>query len=287
MSSHKPVEFARTEITLPEFDNPPVIEVALSVQFESLQKLKGPQVGLLWGRFRSRFPNLEEHPPLPHVVEVFGTQNIEQNVKFELLDLLPPQRTWFLTERGEQLIQVQQDRFVHNWRKRTDEDEYPRYDQLVTEFRQELREFKEFLAQEGIGDLDFTQCEVTYVNQISVEDWPIHQQLERVIAPWSGNLSDAFLPIPEDSRLAIRYVIPSSDASTETPLGRLHVTANPAFRISDRKPMIVLTLTARLKSDGSGLEGVARALDSGHEWVVRGFASITTPYMHQIWGRRK
>ena len=39
---------------LPEFDNPPVIEVALSVQFETLANLRTPQIGVLWQEFRDR-----------------------------------------------------------------------------------------------------------------------------------------------------------------------------------------------------------------------------------------
>ena len=57
---------------LPDFAKPPLAEVALSVQFEPLEKMRTPQIGLLWNDFRQRFPDTEEHPPLDSVIERFG-----------------------------------------------------------------------------------------------------------------------------------------------------------------------------------------------------------------------
>src|SRR5258708_14323134 len=91
-----------TKSATPDYERPPVTEVVLSAQFEPLQRLKGPQMGLLWGRFRDRFPNLEQHAPLPPFVEKFGANNIEQlNVRFVLTDLMPTPLPWFLSERGD------------------------------------------------------------------------------------------------------------------------------------------------------------------------------------------
>ena len=36
---------------LPDFEAPPLIEVAISVQFEPIPDLQTPQIGLLWSRF--------------------------------------------------------------------------------------------------------------------------------------------------------------------------------------------------------------------------------------------
>lgn len=84
-------------------------------------------------------------------------------------------------------------------------------------------------------------------------------------------------------RLAVRYVIPDSAGN---PVGRLHINSQPAYRITDKNPMLVLKLTARGKPDGEGIESAIRFLNTGREWIVRGFASITSPRMHEIWRRR-
>jgi hypothetical protein len=72
----------------------------------------------------------------------------------------------------------------------------------------------------------------------------------------------------------------------EEPVGRLHIAAEPAFRRSDSSPIVVLTLTARGRPLGVGLDGVLAFLDLGHEWIVRAFDSVTTSKMHRIWGRK-
>ncbi len=269
---------------LRDFGNPPVIEVVLSAQFDPIKGLRGPQTGLLWQKFRDRFPKFEEHPPLEPVIESFGiTRAKNVNLKFELIEGVPEIRTWFLSDRGDKLIQVQQDRFIHNWRKVTDKDEYPRYGHVVSTFAKELAVFRDFIDEERLGELFFNQCEVTYVNHIvSGEGWSGHGQIDKVLRAWKEVDKEAFLQEPEDLRLAIRYIIPDDQ---NKPIGRLHISAVPLFRVSDNKPLLALTLTARCKPEGRGIEGLIESLNKAHEWVVRGFASATTPGMHEIWER--
>jgi uncharacterized protein (TIGR04255 family) len=274
---------SRTQSSLPDFAAPPVTEVALSVQFDPLTVLRTPHLGLLWQDFRDRFPKTEEHSPLPPVIEKFGLIGLAPiGVRFEATPPVP--RCWFLNEAGTKLIQVQQDRFVHNWRKIGQGDEYPRYEQIRQTFETELGIFCQFLAREQLGELAPNQCEVTYVNQIlSGRGWEKHGQLGEVVTMWTSHHSDEFLSEPEDVHLAVRYVIPDS---TGNPLGRLLVNVEPAYRVSDGTPIFVLQLTARGKPDGEGVEGVLKFFDRGREWIVRGFASMTSPLIHKIWERR-
>jgi len=147
---------------LPDFANPPVIEVALSVQFNSLTELQAPQLGLLWHEFRPCFPRAEQQPPLDSVTEKFGVRGPGKvSVTFGMG--IPVPRCWFLNEAGTELIQVQQDRFAHNWRKVGEEDSYPRYEYIRETFKTVLETFHQFLARERFGELIPNQCEVTYV----------------------------------------------------------------------------------------------------------------------------
>ena len=272
-----------TRPRLPDFANPPLIEVALAVQFEPLTALRSLHLGLLWKRFQDSFPRTEEHPPRDLTVERFGVPTPpKMEVRFETT--LPVPRYWFLNEAGTELIQVQQDAFVHNWRKVGEGEEYPRYEYIRERFRAELDTFSQFLAQERLGDLVPNQCEVTYINNIvSGQGWERHGQIGEVLRVWTSRYSDAFLSEPEDVRHAVRFVIPDGAGN---PLGRLHITSQPAYRITDGRPILVLKLTARGKPEGEGIEGVLRFLNTGREWIVRGFASITSPGMHEIWRRR-
>ncbi len=269
----------------PDFRDPPVVEVALSVQFDSLGKLRTPQIGLLWKEFRDRFPVTEEHAPLDAVVERFGAPRVRKGVaRIEMLESPPTPRCWFLNDAGTELIQVQHDRFVHNWRETGTEAEYPRYEHIRSTFEAELKRFDEFIAREQIGEFTPNQCEVTYVNHIAGgKGWQIHGDLGNVITVFQRSFSDEFLDVPEDTGLRLRFLIPD-DAGQ--PIGRLHVSLNSGYRSSDDQPLFILNLTARGAPRGGGIDGVLGFLDLGREWVVRGFASVTTPTMHREWGRR-
>lgn len=270
---------------LPDFVNPPLAEVALSVQFEPLDQMRIPQMGGLCREFRQRFPVVEEHPPLNTVSERFGSPRASvPQVHMRMLESLPLPRLWFLNEPGTELIQIQQDRFVHNWRKVGEGDAYPRYERLRETFCTELEAFQSIVAREHLGSVLPNQCEVTYVNHIIAgEGWTTHAQLGDILTVFQSKYSDDCLGDPEDARLTIRYVL--FDES-QKPSGRLHVEAQPAYRRSDNKAMYVVSLTARLRPQVPSMEDVFCCLNRGREAIVRAFASMTTPAMHKIWGRK-
>jgi uncharacterized protein (TIGR04255 family) len=271
--------------SLPDFENPPLVEVALSVQFDTLTSLRTPQVGMLWAELRSRFPKTEEHRPLNPVIERFGIpKTTTPEVRFEMIEVPPVPRIWFLNEAGTELIQIQQDRFIHNWRKVGEGDAYPRYERVRETFRSELVSFAATLSREQIGELKANQCEVTYVNHIVTgEGWQTHGELGNVLTVFNATYSDETLQEPESIRLALRYILRNGK---DEPIGRLHVLVQPAYRRTDNQPMLVLTLTARGRPEGDQLDHVLGFLDRGREEIVRGFASITTPVMHRLWGRK-
>ena len=49
-------------------------------------------------------------------------------------------------------MQIQQDRIVHNWRRREAEQEYPRYEAIRESFRLSA-EFQRFLSDENVGKI--------------------------------------------------------------------------------------------------------------------------------------
>lgn len=275
---------SETKKPLPDFANPPVVEVALSVQFEAVKGLRTPQLGLFWQELKDRFPVTQEHAPLEPVFERFGApaKGIKPTVQLQMLEGLPAPRCWFLNEPGTELVQIQPDRFIHNWRKRGDQESYPRFERLRETFANELRRFDEFLDRENLGSLTVNQCEVTYVNHITLEPNG-HGKLDKILTVLRRPDVAQFLPELEDARLACRYVM--QDESNQ-PIGRLHLAAEPAYRTVDNQPIYTLTLTARGGPDEPSLQGALRFIDTGREWVVRGFAAITTREMHKIWGRQ-
>jgi len=197
---------------------------------------------------------------------------------------MPAGRCWFLSEDELQLIQVQPDRFVMNWRKLETDAVYPRYTSLRERFLRELEDFLDFIKDEELGEFHPLQCEVTYVNHIfQGSGWETRADLPKVLTVWSGDTSDDSLPPIEEARLHWQYRMEEGDA----PVGRLHIQLQPAVRTLDRMPLLSLTLIGRGPPPPDGIPGVLAFADRAHEWIVRGFTSITTPLMHKIWERTR
>lgn len=268
---------------LPEFDRPPVSEVVLAVAFEPLPALQTPQLGVIWDRrFRADFPKTQQQPPYDPPVERFHMASEAPRISFQVGGMMPAPRLWLLDETESHLIQVQANWFARNWRRLRPEDEYPRYDQLCTEFEAHLTAFAEEVAAMGLGELHPTQCEVTYVNTIeSGRTWQDHAEMFKVLsllrAPEAG-----FLCAQEESRFAAQYIISEDDRQR----GRLHVVAEPVFRLADRSPAITLNLTARGAPLSADVDGILEFLDLGREWIVRGFVDLTTEEAQSEWGRK-
>src|SRR5439155_10097567 len=201
-------------------------------------------LGVLWTEFRRGFPRIEEHPPIAGVIENFELSARDRfgfQIEMSEIPLLP--RVWFLNDAGTELIQIQRDRFIHNWRKTDKGQTYPRYEYIRQRFESELKVFTKFLEAEGIKGFVVNQAEVTYINHIvSGTVWHKHSELNKVISPWCGRYSDEFLSEFEDGNLATRFLISDREGK---PIGRLHVELQSAYRKSDQLPIFILTLTAR------------------------------------------
>lgn len=271
---------------LPRFERPPVAEVALSVMVEPVA-FRAAHIGLLWREFNREFPKTQDQPPLddPQELEVEKRQELRPSVQFEPLPAnTPPLRTWFLNDDETRLLQIQHNRIARNWRRANTTAPYPSYDSIRQPFKEDLQKIGAFFSENKIGRLVPKQCEVTYVNHIVAgEGWKTHSDLENVIVPWRES-DHKFLPKIEDARMAWRYVIRRDSVF----LGRLHVSLQPAYRTKkgsgSEDAILVLTLTARGKPLDNTTDGALAFLDIGHEWIVRGFAELTTPAMREkVW----
>ncbi len=264
---------------LPDFEKPPVVETVLSVQFEPLVDLRTAHLGLLWEKFRPTFPKTEDRAPLEPVFEQFP--EVAKNrlgLQLQTFENPPIPRLWFSTDRGNEVIQVQPDRFLKNWRKEGEGEQYPRYESCKAAFDRDFALFSEFLAANHLGVPHVNQCEVSYVNHIVAgEGWSGFEEFDSIFRFWRIPEED----IPgqgEDARGHLRFVIPGSDGK---PVGRLHVDVQPAIRTSDKRPMYLFHLTARGQI-GESFE----FFDLGRRWIVKSFAALTTPEMHKVWIRK-
>ncbi len=264
---------------LPNFEAPPLTEVALSVQFDTLDTLSVHHIGLLWQEYRDGFPEVEQRPPLPQVSERFGGAPKRENISLSLVQNAPLPRVWFLSAAGTELVQVQPDRFIYNWRKADGDEPYPRYESVLAKQQMEFARLASFAKEYALGPLRPNQCEVTYVNLIELDE----NGPQAILTVLAEDYGDAFLSRAESAALALAYLMQAPDGHR----GRLHVSADTKLlSTATGAPTMRLTLTAR----GAPYEeqnGVKRFFDLGREWIVRGFCSITTARMHELWRRTR
>lgn len=262
-----------------DFDRPPVVETLIGLQFAPIKNWSVLHLGLFWNAVREDYKRYEIHSPVSSGFELrLGSSGPEApSVQFQTE---VPLRAWFFDPSETRLIQIQNNAFIHNWRKTEATQKYQHYDVIRPIFEKEWLRFLSFLRDNELSEPQVWQCEVCYINHIAKgEGWESFSDLPNVLSLWSGERSTDFLPSPEVASMTAAFPMPRS-------LGHLHVAASPAVRQSDSKEIIQLTLTARGKPASSRLEDICAWLDVGHDWIVHGFKSITTIQMHQLWGIR-
>lgn len=267
---------------LPSFKNPPLTEVVLSVQFETLSKLQSPQIGLLWDKFRSKYPITEQHPEINGIVEQFG-DDIESPIHVEVSKATPTPRNWFLSEESSELIQVQQNRFIHNWRKTGPDDTYPRYEHIRKEFEKDLEIFLGFLKEERLGEFQSNQCEISYINYIEANEiWNSHSEFEKICPFWKFGNTKGMLESPENIKINTQHIFNDNEGN---PQGRLYITYQPLFLKEDKKPVYAMSLVVRGRPLKNDINGIFSFFDLGRKLIVQGFTAATTTELHKLWGR--
>jgi uncharacterized protein (TIGR04255 family) len=278
-SARRPEEAASA--SLPEYERPPVVEVALGVQFQPIVKFRAPHVGLLWEEWRDDYPILDEVPPLDPTVEQEGPT---PRTRFEITSLPPMMRYWFLSEDGSRLLQVQRDRIILNWRKvPTGPQIYPHYGTLREEFIRRLGQFVDFLLNHSLGELAMMQAELNYINSLPVgQGFERPGDLHRALRTLASVEQSSILSDPEEVRVSHVYRV---DSEAGAP-ARCYVVLEPGLTPLEEQSFL-LTLTVRGKPFGEGVPETTKFLDFGHDEIVRRFTEVTTEAMHVLWGRTR
>jgi uncharacterized protein (TIGR04255 family) len=268
---------------LPCFKSPPVVETVIGIHFRSLDKLSSAHQGILWERcFRSDFPVLQDRPPLDEVRERFGEELLAPpTIRWRISDRPDIPRLWAVSESGEHVVQIQRNAFFTNWLKSKDLAPYRFYVERKQDFCKKLELVENFLRDDNLGIIEPTSWVITYINHIEYGGLKqIGSEVHRIISSWSNQTSDDWLP--QSDKLALEYAFPMPDN-----VGRLNVHLKPIIQRHDQKQMLRFELSARGSVQESTVKDALKWIDLGHEWVVRGFTSLTTPEMHIIWERNQ
>ncbi len=261
--------------TLPEYKNPPVNEVVCGILFETIKQFLVPHFGLLWEKFRTEYLSCRHVDPLMPLVE--GSTTPQADTMFSEV---PLPRVWFVHDDGR-IIQVQRDRFHHNWRRLKPTEEYPRYRKVFQMFQTHFDTFQKFLEEHNLGGIIPRQYEMTYVNIIPQgEGWETEEDMHKVFPDFIWrSINDRFLPRPNGINWQTNVTLPNG-------AGRLHMNIQNAVRTADKHRVLRLEITARGIGTEKSLDGMQDWFDLAHEWIVRGFADLTDIQIQKnVWRR--
>lgn len=263
---------------LPDFDKPPVNEVVLGVQFSNPVGYSQIHAGRVWELFRPDYPHVEEYMPLAPVFETFGPQASFAGNQLSVIEGALHDRYWFLNDGRDELIQFQQDRLLHNWRKVGDRsNEYPRFERMIANFQRQLEALQNCVAGLAPQTLQINQCEISYINHLA------EGSLDRIsLSDWLSFVNFD-TQSPSGFHMGFRETI--NDESGQ-PSARLICEVGEGVR-QDGQRVLSLNLTARGAPKQPTIDAALAFFIAGRESIVRRFAELTTPSAHQIWGRKQ
>lgn len=267
--------------SLPDYEHPPVIEVVYGMQFASLIELRTPLIGLLWQNIKSDYPKFQEMPVLAQVLERFDQEAKTETASLELLEGPPLPRVFFLDANENWVMQIQNDRFLHNWKRVKEGDVYPRFNAVSEKFFEAWEKFSQFCRSESVSAPKLNQLELTYINHIPVrEGKSVLEEIESVFPDMRWHREHEFLPDPESLSWKTSFLLPNGQ-------GRLHVSLRHALRRKEKTPVLLLELTARGMPSTTDLSKVKDWFSLGREWIVRGFSDLTDAHVQrELWGRK-
>ncbi len=253
-----------------DYSNPPINEVVIGVHFARLTNLLVPHVGLFWNGIRKEFPACETAPPLVGADQQPWTDPTGA--------MLP--RVWLVSQDETEVIQLQNDRLLFNWRVRSS-NKYPRFPAIKRRFLWVYEQWTRFVTSELRSTLVPQLAELSYINVIDKDNgWTSWPELGRLLPDFEWRRSGGrYLQPPMAGVINLVLPIANSD-------GRLTVRVGLANRISDGAEVLRFELqTVKPLTPESAVE-VSEWFDRARECIVRGFSDLTDEDVQtEIWGR--
>lgn len=261
----------------PDFADPPIIEQAITVSFESIRGYNIATPGLFAAKERTHFPTVETAPRTPISTEMFAGH--DGHIAFTASPSMQVPRAIFKGPTGGEIIQVQDDTFVYNWIKARPTDPYPRFEHTSAKFWDVFERFVSFIDNETGSRPKLRQCELTNVNIIPVSQFGTD----------FSDIGKAFNVDPFDWRVEglvaetyIRKRLHRMVDESGRPVGRLHSTISPVSRQSEQ--FFQFELTARSGPSITDRRDAERFFDRARSAINGVFMASVTDAMKHIWG---
>jgi uncharacterized protein (TIGR04255 family) len=265
------------------FENPPVIETVISVQFRPIAGFTSGHFGWFWKQsLDPSWVKTVEAPFLPDQFERFGEQQILMpSAAFQFL--IPANQTdrlQIVNSEDDRVVQLQISRFAYNWRKRG--AVYPRFKEIYPEFLAKFDAFQKFLRLAELEPPSLNQWEITYINHI------YKGELWQTTSDWAEILPGVFPPPREADEVRFESAAVQWHFEITPKKGRLHISAEHGRVQEGGGEVLALQLTARGPLEPDDLpRGLDSGLNLGHRALIRTFAGIASQKALSHWGIRK
>jgi len=259
----------------PQYANPPIIELVLGVQFNSIPGFTTGHSGWFWREHLGPDWKVSEGQPVPEQTEAFGSL-LTSRMGFQLSQN-PASRLMAENKTGDRLLQIQHSRMHYNWRKKN--DEYPHFEQVFDEFNAHFTTFKEFVVNAGLNPVVTNQWEVTYVDHIpSGELWQRAEEFHNVfpgLFPHATKLDGLKAETSNVDR--IYEIVPQK--------GRLYVTTNLALITGEKDHSLLVNMTARGPIASDSAATLKEHMEIGHIATGQAFYGLSSDAAKRFWER--
>lgn len=215
-----------------KFQNPPINELIITTYFNPpVSNLRNEHVGIFWSQIKEQFPKSSQQIPIGGAEQIIDVNN----------EIFSMPRYWFISEDEINLLQIQKNAFMLNWRRH--EADYPRFNtRLKPFFDKYFSMFYEFIRKHiDASELTIDLCQLTYINVIKrCEFWSGPNDTQHVIPSFSVpdpgvafqdttafNCNYIF-DVPPDLQLVvkIRNVVVSPEPNKSEPVLIMEIQAN-------------------------------------------------------------
>ncbi len=251
-----------------DYEKPPVVETAFRFTFPPIKGWNMFHLGLLWARLRGRYPFAEARLPMGSVEIDELDFRIGPEIHLEGL----PLRSFLLDSAKNQLLQVQKNTFVRNWRAIEAEHKYCHYSDLKPMFQEDWAAYRQFLKDESLPEPNVFQCDVTYINHfVKGREWETLEEIGALFPGMKFELKGA--------------LVTSFSLAATVKDNQVRIDAAPALR-QDGTPIIQLTLNVNGKPSSTMEADIWAKLDDCHKLLVETFSEITSPTLQSnVWKR--
>ncbi|TAJ91389.1 MAG: TIGR04255 family protein [Gammaproteobacteria bacterium] len=263
----------------PKYDNPPVVERVIGVQFAELAFFTNAHAGWFWKSYLDEeWTHINEVPRLESKIENFESKKRGIIPQLTVQTMPTPERHQIVRKTDDRMIQIQNTRFILNWRKKDNQD-YMDFESIYGEFQNYFDKFKDFVRDAGGEELQFNQWEITYVNHI------FKGELWNNIDDWTEIFPGLSIPRLDIYKKRLDTLNMEWAVNLQGNTGRLHIKLNHAVVKSQDEPEIIRAdFTSRGPINAS--QDYQRGLFLGHEAIVNTFTEITSESAHKYWRRR-